>query len=558
MSLPRTDIIPTDAYRPTVLEPRTAGKEELVDTDAIRRLKEFANFPDTYEDSAPTFAQFVAYQLRDIPANDMAWRAVRSLRSALPDAAFPARLEATHLSLWIATMIADGRSATTRRRYFERLHTLFVLFAATTGAGVADDPFAGLRTAAEAEYQKPDPADTHNADVLRRIYPLLDRAATSDAAAAAVVYTLLTASTIAHAATTILDEVENASDATPQLIDFARRMRTDSRRRYLLPLQQNRRRLPQITRQLTHDIASFLTPRRVQLPEGFTDDTIKSIWIVLARRAGITLTDIRAVITTPPVGHAYLNLLTPTALTDEQRANIMRRVADTLSDYTPRWHVLHLRRNVAPADIIPLLPADADTYYPTQRMAERRDGRLRFTDQPILPGILFVRIPTHRVAATARAIGAQAWFYRTVNTTDAPYSVIPAPQMMMFQRAVGQLTPDIAAGAALVDPSTLPPGTRVPIIAGPLAGHIATITSLPHYNVTTGAPLPQQNGSTGTSPAATADTATAASTVKVQIAEATPAEMPDMLDCSFTLALNADTAILWRLTLHASSIAPLS
>ena len=62
---------------------------------------------------------------------------------------------------------------------------------------------------------------------------------------------------------------------------------------------------------------------------------------------------------------------------------------------------------------------------------------------PIIPGLLFIRMPYDRVTPLIAVIGDLAWCYRSTNNPSSPYSVIPRHEMKAFQKCVGEFTSDI-------------------------------------------------------------------------------------------------------------------
>lgn len=96
-------------------------------------------------------------------------------------------------------------------------------------------------------------------------------------------------------------------------------------------------------------------------------------------------------------------------------------------------------------------------------------------ETPVIPGILFFKLPYDRVAPLISVIGDMAWCYRTSANSASPYSVIPQKEMRLFQRTVGMFTSDVEMEIV----SELPPlsvGDEVLIEDGSmLDGRLATI-----------------------------------------------------------------------------------
>lgn len=114
-------------------------------------------------------------------------------------------------------------------------------------------------------------------------------------------------------------------------------------------------------------------------------------------------------------------------------------------------------------------------YYPMRIVKRMVKKKMVSKEIPIIPGILFFRLPYDRVGPLIGVIGDLAWCFRTTNSASSPYSVIPRSEMKAFQRCVGSYTSDIEMDII----SSLPPlevGDEVVIEDGSiLTGQQATI-----------------------------------------------------------------------------------
>ncbi len=377
------------------------------------------------------------------------------------------------LRLWLSDMLWHGIAPATRKRYFGRLHSLYLDF--RPGVTPSDDPFEAVREvfdAAVAVYSEPDDAQ------LKAVKDLAARCMAADGSAAALsrifMYMLYDAGTpLADVAGMKFDMPRPACDQMAEIID---RQRVSCRRQYVFDLGQCRRRSAQIIREL--DAALCHAGRSMGVfadGDGSAVGKIKALWGAFAHKAGVAPAVARAVLGNLPPECAWLSPVRAADIDDADRMAVICRVADFINPAAPRWHVMRLRRGVTPDDIRATVgegtvaSPPVALYYPTRRVARREGKKLTFHDEPFLPGILFFRTRTDRVAALMASMADKAWCYRTVNTPDAPYAVIPDAEMERFRKYTGCLTPD--ADVALADTRTLGPGTRVRITGGVMEGY---------------------------------------------------------------------------------------
>lgn len=374
-------------------------------------------------------------------------------------------------------MLWHGIAPVTRKRYFGRLHSLYLDF--RRGVSPANDPFEAVREvfdSAGAGCSVPGDAQ------LKAVRVLAARCAVADASAAALsrifMYMLYDAGTpLADVAGMKFDMPRPACDQMAEIID---RQRVSCRRQYVFDLGQCRRRPAQIIREL--DAALCHAGRSMGVfadGDGSAVGKIKALWGAFAHKAGVAPAVARAVLGNLPPECAWLSPVRAADIDDAGRMAVICRVADFINPVAPRWHVMRLRRGVTPDDIRATVGEGTETaqnaspavslYYPMRRVARREGKKLTFHDEPFLPGILFFRTRTDDVAAVMARMADKAWCYRTVNTPDAPYAVIPDAEMERFRKYTGCLTPD--ADVALADARTLGPGTRVRITGGVMEGY---------------------------------------------------------------------------------------
>lgn len=377
------------------------------------------------------------------------------------------------LRLWLSDMLWHGIAPVTRKRYFGRLHSIYLDF--LRGETPVDDPFDAVREAFDAAGAVcPAPGDAR----LKAVKDLAARCAAADGSAAALsrifMYLLYDADTpLADVAGMKFDRPCPVCDQMAEIID---RQHVSCRRQYVFDLGQCRRRPAQIIRELDAALGHAGRSWGVFADgDGPAVGKIKALWGAFAHKAGVAPAVARAVLGNLPPECAWLSPVRAADIDDADRMAVLCRVADFINPAAPRWHVMRLRRGITPDDIRATVGEGTVAsppfalYYPTRRVARREGKKLTFHDEPFLPGILFFRTRTDRVAALMARMADKAWCYRTVNTPDAPYAVIPDAEMERFRKYTGCLTPD--ADVALADTRTLGPGTRVRITGGVMEGY---------------------------------------------------------------------------------------
>lgn len=261
----------------------------------------------------------------------------------------------------------------------------------------------------------------------------------------------------------------------------------DPRRRYLFPLEQSDYTPRQLARRLASAFATAADPSIRRLPSPAEH------WLRNALSLGATPSEaIGALGRNPMPGNPIIRLLgdIPPA-GEEQRERLMTLVTEALTDNPLRWYALRLRQGVTPEELttrikgneaiskligvttdFKLNTAESRIFYPTQRVAHRTSAGIHHTIEPLLPGILFMRLRSTELLPLLREIGDIAWIYRDPASRESGYAAIPDRQMNAFQLAIGVFTEETrVAPLGTIAPR---PGQKVIILGGPLAGHTAT------------------------------------------------------------------------------------
>lgn len=247
----------------------------------------------------------------------------------------------------------------------------------------------------------------------------------------------------------------DAEDSNPHTEDIVISMRKAKQAKYVFPLLQGKSRPAAIQKKLISDLYELSRRAKMDFKGAFSRYSLTTLWIAAAIKAGIPLTEIAATITNLPPLYSFLESLPKVILTDERKQDIIIQVAESLSNKTPGWFVAKLRGRITPDDITerlkeiksPLL-SQLQFFYPLKTVPKlgrkkTEKNKLKSVQVPILPGILFFRLPYDRVTQLMANIGDLAWCYKNSNRPDSSYSVISKSEMKTFQQTVGAFTDDI-------------------------------------------------------------------------------------------------------------------
>lgn len=381
------------------------------------------------------------------------------------------------VSRWVAEMILDNLNLSTRRRYFSRIRSLYREWLSGPGA----DPFL---PAAPYIDSMPSPAPGEAAANLELVGRLLAKTPESLGWQYINIFLYLLYDPRASLADVVDLKFDSPVADCAQIADVVEAMRLSGRRKYVFGLDQGRLRLPGIISSLVSELHSLLLLAGMHFSGGFSRESVTAIWIAAALKAGVSFEDIRSIVGKLPAEYSFLGMFSPKSLSVKEAEALIRRVADTVSDKASRWFVMRMRPRVTPKDIqeaveekAPVSEFGTLSYYcPTFTEVRRLPGKKTVRKEtPWLPGILFFRMRSDKVGALMARIGDLGWCYKWTNRPGAAYCTVSAADMRMFQRHVGQLTPDVRMEIVTRD-RPLDPGTEVRISGGGfMEGHLGVI-----------------------------------------------------------------------------------
>lgn len=383
------------------------------------------------------------------------------------------------LNIWAATMIDEGLAPSSRKRYLAKLAALYKEYCA--GNRADDDPFDAVKPLCDRNRADSTAAIRDSCVGLCKIFGQLLDDSESRPALAVFLYMLFEASS--EIEKSILLKVDDYAPRFAQLDGVIDTKMLHHRRKYVFGLNQSQKRMPQLVREVCSDVEKYMRARGISLPGGFCGTTAAAFWIAKARKTGLSLSDIKAVMAGPiPPEYDYLSLVRPAIMTSAEIQSVKRRVADAFFPATNRWFAMKLRPGRSFDSLCSVLKGrlpecfqKIEFFYPTRIVVKREGKKIQKTQVPFIPDIVFFNIHPCHVAAVDHAARTSAvgWVFRIVNAPGADYSVIDGNSMFLFEKAVGQFSTDMDIG--LSDRLPVEIGRQVRITGGIMSGYEGTI-----------------------------------------------------------------------------------
>ncbi len=444
-----------------------------------------SNTADNQNNTTYPLRKFVVNTLSECSVGTLARKALLSFNSSVSRHCLK-HLDDDGLRIWIADMILAGLKLTTRKRYFNSIHSL----CRTRYDFSQSDPFENVRKDLGRDFDVRLEEAKANLGFVGKI---LKRAAGAGKYEYYDIFLCLLYDVNASLRDIINFSFDDVHDKLPQIEDIAEaRKKNSGRSKYVFGLRQSQTRDNRIGRELMSELSSMLCDNGMKFNGSFSRDSIKEIWIAAALECGITTKKIISVIDAIPEGFAFLEIVKPSELTNTEKAKIIRKVADHINDNTKYWFVMRLRGSKTPDDVKELLKAENEVLYkeirfynPTHTVTrEGRNGKKVHEEVPYLPGILFFYLRRDEVGMLFnRYIGTIAWCYRYANTPDSPYSAISRQEMERFQQYVGEFTEDIRMEMVTRE-EPLAVDDVVTVYGGVMDGRVCTITDVKNKNGT--------------------------------------------------------------------------
>lgn len=386
------------------------------------------------------------------------------------------------IRLWTVDMLLNGLKVSTVKRYIGAVHSLYKEWTASSGIKADDSFFSISLSGYDTDYSAKRLNEVDNNLAAAERFTKLSLKHDSPAFVYNKVFQYLLFDPFASLGDIVSLKYTDERPDCLHLDDIVTSMRNAPQAKYVFPLLQGKRRNPAIIKDLL--IQLHATGRRAGLKfeESFSRDSITSLWIAAAIKEDIPYAEIRGLIANLPAAYSFLSLIEPIEVTEARKTEILNTVAYAITNKNPGWFVLRLRSGVNPEKIKERLKEKESPlqrqilyYYPMRNVKKIEKKKVVTIETPIIPGILFIRLPHDRVTPLIGIIGDLAWCYRTSANPSSPYSVIPQTEMRIFQRTVGAFTEDVEMDIVSELPA-LNVGDEVMIEDGShLDGQVATI-----------------------------------------------------------------------------------
>lgn len=368
------------------------------------------------------------------------------------------------VKMWIADMTIRENSLSTRKKYYSRMHNIHKAWRRSAD----EDIFQKLKGISELKYLSTNLEAKSNLQIARRLSMQPTNTAHREYIEIFLYLLFNPQSTLSDAIYLTKDKI--AEQITDQSDEVIREAITDTHlTRRIWKLGQGKKRESQILRETISGMNRELQRAGMRFADGFSRESIRSIWIAAAIDAGVKYSQIKALICNADTESGIkdkksvkshistdfpiFDIIVADNLSKEEKEKIERIVANQISDATPGWHVLRLRSGIKFEEVKKRvevasyeLGITTPEFYNPMRVVIKKDakGKRIKEEKPYLPGIVFFRVRRDKTSSLIHKIGDIAWCYKTSNRIGAPYTVIQSKEMYKFQRHIAQFTPDIA------------------------------------------------------------------------------------------------------------------
>lgn len=437
--------------------------------------------PDITETSPEDFLDYIGSLKIDSLSEMLSSRVIPSLFHTVRKHGL-AEFSETTVRIWIADMLLEGHKGSTVKRYTGALHTLYKEWANSKATDTVDSPFSFSMSEIDMDGTAKRLKETEeNLEAAERFTKMsLKQNSPAFVFNKAFQY-LLFDPFVSLRDIVAMKFSDNRPDCL-HLEDIVVSMRNAPQAKYVFPLQQGKRREGAIIKDLLSELHATARRAGLKFTDSFSRDSITAIWLAAAIREDIPYAEIKGMLPVLPAAYSFLSIIPAIEVSENRKLEIINTVAYSITNKNPGWFVLRLRSGVTPEKIKDRLKEKESPlqrqiqyYYPLRSIKKIEKKKVVATEVPVIPGLLFFRLPYDRVAPLIGVIGDMAWCYRTSNNPSSPYSVIPQAEMRIFQRCVGAFTEDVEMDIV----SSLPPlnvGDEVMIEDGSmLDGQMATI-----------------------------------------------------------------------------------
>ncbi len=432
-----------------------------------------------------SFIDHIQEKALENPSDTLTATAVGSFLTSLRSHAY---MEVTKDSvrMWIVDMAIDGLKVSTRKKYFSRIYTIYREWKCTAG----EDPFEAAKEAADFDFQCGSKEANMNLELVDR---LLYRPKGAYAKEYINLFLYLFYNPMATMSDVINMKFDDYDVDCPQIDEIIDEQKEISHRKTnVFGLGRGRKREPQILKDTMDELKSIANMSGMKFDGAFSRNSITSLWIAAALKAGISIAYIRAVISSIPTEYSSLCLVPVVSCSEAQKRDIIRQVADSVNNKPQQWFVMKMRSGQTPDTVKDKIKVTTEGildkmlfYYPTHKVIQQNNkGKAVKREVPFVPGVLFFKISRNLVPLLMNRIGEVAWCFKYSNTAGSKYCTISRNEMKTFQRCIGEFTPDVEMELEVRE-TPLEKGTIVKISGGGrMIGEEAVIKSVRNINGT--------------------------------------------------------------------------
>lgn len=420
-----------------------------------------------------SFSKFVATKLNSISVRTIEYKAINSFLTSIRG--YGEMSVENQLRTWIVFMIDRGFTQSSRKRYIEKLNTIYRGYC--NEIGIEDDPFESIMEL--RSFNPHTNAKQLNSELtkIEKILDILLTDAKTKPELAIFLYLMLNAT--ADIRTAIYLTTENYKQEFPQLSDIIKPDEFHHSRKYIFNLKQSRKRTTQLIKEVFSGIEVYFLMKGINFHDRhITTTTILTLWALKARKIGVKLSDIKQILGILPEQFEYLRFVPSSNLTEEEVLKIKLRVAESFLPSSKRWFAMKVRRGFDFYKFQNYIKnAFGDSYeegtlfYPQKQIVNRVNKKNVIENVPIITDVVFFHLQLRHVKKMDAIIRSNniGWIFRNSKRLDGDYSVISTNSMTLFQQMIGQYTPDLKIELTHKVPIDI--GRDVIITGGIMAGY---------------------------------------------------------------------------------------
>lgn len=207
---------------------------------------------------------------------------------------------------WIADMIISGLKPSSRKKYLGIISSLYREWRGDDGEM---DPFVSVKKLALTDAESEINRVNSNLVFLRR---LLNVSRDSEYYETVNLFLYLLYNVEAGLSDVIKLTFYSDIPHVSQIDDIVEKMLVSKRKKYVFCLDQGKKREGQILRDMLHKMSSVIGGYGFDFSGEFSRDSITSLWISAALKAGIKVTEIRSIVKNIPKDYSYIQFVRPT------------------------------------------------------------------------------------------------------------------------------------------------------------------------------------------------------------------------------------------------------